>query len=78
MKELIKRILRKRNLLLRRLSPEFLTAFDLSVDLRLLIPLRQAICLDIGANRGQTIDLLRGCAEESRQRLREATLARPG
>lgn len=59
MKELIKKILRKRKFAIRRLGPTFLTTFDLPADLRVLIPDRRAVCLDIGANCGQTIDLLR-------------------
>lgn len=60
------------NRLLRPLNLKLVSAFrnqlhgeSLEHDLRLLIHAAEPLCIDVGANRGQTIDLLQGIFEKT-------------
>ena len=58
LKKQIQQILRKFNIHFLYLLPGCLTNFDLDYDLTLVIPEKSPVCIDIGANKGQTIDKL--------------------
>jgi FkbM family methyltransferase len=53
-----KRLLRRRNLIVVRLPTDAATGQDLAADLRVAIGRPDPLCLDVGANEGQTIRLL--------------------
>ena len=58
MKQIVKRALRRFGLRLVRTRKGAVTGFDLTDDLRQLIGTPRPMCLDVGANTGQTIALL--------------------
>ena len=59
LKALVVRVLRRYNRHIVYSPPGAVRGLDLIADLRLLVPADRPVCFDVGANRGQTIALLR-------------------
>lgn len=65
-KQTLNSALRLVNLKLTSAHTGYLTGYDLAHDLNLILSEEAPTCLDIGANTGQTIELLRSCTDRAR------------
>jgi len=59
MKKLIKKILFHYNYRIGRIQEGIISGFDLFHDLQVLVKIKNPVCFDIGANKGQTIEKFR-------------------
>lgn len=57
-KDALKSVFSSAGLFMARQFPNRVTGYELSRDLKLIVPKAEAICFDVGANRGQTIAFL--------------------
>ncbi|MFN3664507.1 MAG: FkbM family methyltransferase [Sediminibacterium sp.] len=59
--DLVKSLFSSFGLFLARQFPGGVNGYRLNFDLRVIVPQSNPVCFDIGANRGQTIELLQEC-----------------
>ncbi len=57
LKNKVKGLLRKYNYVVQHIAPNNISGVDLFRDMRLLVKTENPVCLDAGANRGQTIEM---------------------
>jgi FkbM family methyltransferase len=65
-KTITKHLLKRSGFVVKRVPPDAITGYDLAQDLKLIVAKRAPVCIDVGANRGQTIEYFQRAFREPR------------